>query len=209
MSGDDAHISFEALVDLAEDRLPATYVAAVRAHVAVCRSCSENLAWIEATTGLMRTDEMEDAPVYVVAQAVRALRDHAPAVPTAPEPAGVFQRIRAMLEFDSGTMAPAAELRSGQTLTRQVLFSAGDHDIDLRVTRVGDRWEVSGQVLGDCEAGTVRLAGGDLEVEADIDDLCEFRLQPVPAGVYTLFAQFSGLDVEVPDLTIGEGRGSS
>jgi hypothetical protein len=98
---------------------------------------------------------------------------------------------------------PAYGVRSGQSAARQMLYSAGDNDLDLRVTPSGEAWVVSGQVLGsECAGGQVRLQSETDETAAPLNELCEFTLPPVPSGSYTLRVRFKDMEVEVPDLEL-------
>jgi hypothetical protein len=98
----------------------------------------------------------------------------------------LLRRVVAALSFDSMQPGLAYGVRSGQAAARQMLYSAGDNDLDLRVQPVGDAWVVSGQVLGACTGGRVELKGTDAEVSAVLNELCEFTLPGVAAGDYTL-----------------------
>lgn len=194
------HIPFARLADLVEGRLAAEDARAARAHLAECADCSEQSARLERLTTLMRTDTSEDAPRDVLSNAVRLFRASRPE--GAP---GLLRRVVAALTFDSSTLTPAFGVRSGQAApARQLLFSAGDFDVDLRLAPGGDGWTVSGQVLGPCAGGEVEAAagGGEAAARAALNDLCEFTLAPVPEGVYTLRLRVGEVEVEIPELSL-------
>jgi hypothetical protein len=50
--------------------------------------------------------------------------------------------------------------------------------------------------------GNVALHGSDIALEADLNELHEFTLPPVPAGSYTLTLHTGELDIEIPELEI-------
>jgi hypothetical protein len=110
------------------------------------------------------------------------------------------RQILAQLTFDSFTTSPAFGVRSGPSVARQVLYAAGEIDLDLRLAPDDGRWLISGQILGDCAAGEVELTGcTEAEaVRAPLDELCEFTLPPVPPGGYGLLVRFGDVEVEVP-----------
>jgi hypothetical protein len=207
MSGEETHISFETLVALLDGNLPASQAAMVQSHLATCSRCAGDLEWIRQTTALMSSDDLVDAPVGVVARALRAFQVAEQPVRFVPS-AGPMERLVALLQFDSGHMTPAAGLRSGQEDVRQMLYSTDLVDIDLRITAAGELWVVSGQLLGECESGTVRLGGDTVSVEAEVDEYCEFHLSPVRSGEYLLTVRFNDVEVTVPHLRIGEARGT-
>lgn len=193
------HLPLERLADLAEGRLPADDRAHALSHLSDCRRCSAKLSSLEKVVALMRTDEGEDAPAAVLAGAVSLFRRRAAAA----EPS-LARRLVAALTFDSLSMTPAYGVRSGAGAARQLLFSAGENDVDLRVSASGDEWVVSGQLLGrDCAGGRVELEGSSGKAGVSLDAQCEFTLPPVPAGVYNLTLSFAGVEVVVPEVELG------
>jgi hypothetical protein len=83
-----------------------------------------------------------------------------------------------------------------------MLFSAGELDVELRVSPHGDSFEIAGQVLGPCAGGLVELRGPGNAVEASLNELCEFALPPVPSGTYTFALRLDDADVEVDGLQL-------
>ena len=196
------HISFARLADLAEGRLSPDEAAGARAHLADCTSCAGQAAQLEHLTALMRADSSEDAPAELVAGVVRMFR--ARKAQSAEEP-GLLRRLVAALTFDSSSLTPAFGVRSGQAApARQMLFSAGDLDVDLRLAQGQQGWTVSGQVLGPCAGGAVELldAQGSAAAGAALNELCEFALAPVAEGVYTVRLRFDETEVEIPELSL-------
>jgi hypothetical protein len=195
------HIPFERLVDLAEGRLAPDDS---RAHLDACAACAGRLAQVGHVTGLMRADTSEDAPRDVFAGAVTLFGARPVRVSAA---AGLLRRVIASLSFDSGSQTPAFAVRSGQPgASRQLLFSAGDVDVDLRLAPAAEGWAVSGQVLGECGGGgwaELGVAEGEGEAaRARLNELCEFALPNVPAGSYTLRLRLDDLLVEIPNLDL-------
>jgi hypothetical protein len=193
------HLRFAKLADLAEGRLSPDEREDSLEHVSACSRCSAKLNRLEQVIGLMRTDEGVDAPPALVSHAINLFRSRAIA---SSEPS-LVKRVLAALSFDSLQMSPAFGVRSGQPAARQLLFSAGENDLDLRVTPSNDAWIVSGQVLGSqCAGGQVELEGSGLTSRAELNEQCEFRLPPVPAGSYQLRLRLGLTEVEVPELEL-------
>lgn len=193
------HIPFARLADLVEGRLTGEDYGAARAHLEECAACSEQSAQLARLTTLMRADVSADPPRDVLTNAVglfrarRASREESP---------GLLRRVVAALTFDSSSLTPAFGVRSGlASPARQLLFSAGDFDVDLRLAAGGEGWTVSGQVLGPCAGGEVEVEGA-LSARASLNDLCEFTLPPVPEGVYTLRLRVDEVEVEIPELSL-------
>jgi hypothetical protein len=194
------HLPFEKLADLAEGRVPPEERVEALAHAAACPRCDAKLTELRRVVGLMRADESMDAPQELLASAVNMFRARRAAAPTKPS---LVERIVAALSFDSLQMRPAYGVRSGQPAARQLLYSAGESDIDLRVAPSGDDWVVSGQVLGaDCAGGEVELKGASGAARVTLNEQCEFRFPPRPSGTYSLRLRLGNTEVEVPELEL-------
>lgn len=195
------HIPFERLADLVEGRLPVDEAQGAREHLGACASCSDQAAQLGRVTQLMRADTSEDAPRDLIFNAVSAFRAR-PAAAMAP---GILRRVVAALTFDSGQQAPAFGVRSARNAAaQQLVFSAGDFDVDLRLAASGEGWTVSGQVLGPCVGGEVELGGdgGAASTRAALNELCEFALPPVPEGSYALRFRLGDMEVEIRELIL-------
>ncbi len=189
------HLSLEHIMDFAEGRLASEAEANAQTHISGCKRCTGELLETQRIMHLMRTDDLEDAPPHVIARAVRLMRSKQA------EPS-LLRRVTARLNFDSFASQPAFGMRSGQPTARQMLFNADDHDLDVRIIPSGDAWSVAGQVLGPSTNGQVALRG-ITTVEAQINELSEFALPPVPAGTYTLDLRVGDIAIEIPDLELG------
>lgn len=197
MSITSPHIPFARLIDFVEERLTSNERAAMEPHISACRQCGDLVSRLEQTLAMMRIDLSEDAPPYAINRAVSLIRERAKPV------SSVFRRIVATLKFDSMQLTPALGVRGSATFERQLLFSAGDNEIQLEVAQAGEAWAVSGQVVGPCEGGWVELKGPAATANAVLNELCEFTLPPVPEGGYALTLRLSDVELEVTDLKLG------
>lgn len=194
------HISFELLADLADKRVSPAELEPLLAHLQACADCSRNWQKLLHLVGLMRTDDSMDAPQPLIARALNIFQRQ-PREETAT--ASLFKRFVAALSFDSLSAEPAFGLRSGQTGSRQLIFNAEDIDIDLRISPLGDRWNVSGQVLGsECAGGEVQLQSGTEDESAQLNELCEFSLRPVTSGLYRMRLRLKDVEVEFPEIEL-------
>lgn len=194
-----SHISHARLVDWVDGRLPPGEQPAVAAHLAACARCRGQAARITRLLAAMRGDDSQDAPPALIARAVQLFHSRA----AEPAPA-LLQRLTAVLRFESSPLTPAFGLRGASEQTRQLLFAAGDYDIDLRIVPNGSEWQVSGQVLGEeLGAGAAELAGAEATRQTAIDTLSAFSLPPAPAGRYTLTLAWPALTIAVDDLRLG------
>ena len=122
--------------------------------------------------------------------------------------------ITAVLSFDSWAESAMAQgVRSADSPTRHLLYSAAGRDVDLRILFKADAYSISGQVLGPDEAGIVELSTQALAVEGtqrdhgarvtELNTLGEFRIEGVPQGCYRLTLRLGGDDIELPLLDVG------
>jgi hypothetical protein len=199
------HIKFAELTDYAEGRVASDIRAKMDIHLSSCDRCSGELAEVRQIVTLMQTDSSEDAPRYARLSAVDLFRSRARTKETSKETTkeSPLRRVLAKLVFDSLQPAFAAGLR-GSGGARQLLFEAGDNELHLEIGAIGDDWQITGQVVGPCEEGNVILEAGSRRAEANLDDLCEFGLPPQPAGVYALRLTLGGLELVIPELTLGD-----
>lgn len=194
MSNTFKRLSFEQLLDLAEQTSSPEERTALRAKLH-----PDDLAtftWLEHTLPLMRTDTSFDAPPEVIARAARLIRPVAP--PRAPS---LRERVLAVLQFDS-RQRPTYGIRSGFSSTHQLIYSAGEHDVDLRMTPSGAEWHVSGQLLGPEQPGQVVLSGENLRVSVPLNQLAEFVLPPVAPGSYTLTLELPATEIVIDELNL-------
>lgn len=189
------HPDLTALTDLAEHRLKPDEGTLIAKHLADCAQCAKQYNELEHLVSLMRSDSSKDAPRDVIAMAINIF--------DRPRPVSVVRRLLAVLSFDSLQQAPAFGVRAGHTPSRQLLYSAENNDIDLRIVQHDINWVITGQVLGhDCARGIVELAGADVSHAIELNESCEFTLPAVPPGDYALRLYFPDLELEVPRLEL-------
>lgn len=141
-----------------------------------------------------------DAPEHVVQRAFEIWRPRV-------AKATMLGKVLATLKFDSKALSPMAlGVRSVSAAGRQMIFSAGERDFDVRISpnvSSGEpRWEVTGQVLGPDETGTVVLQGGGAEWLSPLNELSEFQFAGLPAGTYELSVSFDDSSVVLPAIEI-------
>lgn len=190
-------ITFEQLVDLAENRLAADEAADLRARIAADPAARAELQTITELIDLMRSDDSVAAPDHVINRALRLARR-----PSEPQAPALLERLVAVLRNDSWRQA-AAGLRSQQAWPRALLFSAGDYELDLQIVAHGELWQLRGQLLGPEATATVLLQGENGSSSAELNDLGEFVLPPVPTGRYRLLLVQDARKIVVPNLELG------
>lgn len=175
------HIAFAKLADVAEGRTTGEQRAVLEAHLGSCSKCSTELKKLQDVCELMKSDRSEDAPRDVLALARNIFKpgNLAPSL---------IRHIVAALTFDSSmNLTPAFGVRASASEARQLLYSAEERDVDIRIAALGDQWIVTGQLLGgDCSGAQIQAEGDSGSAQATLNDFCEFSLPPLPSGSYTL-----------------------
>jgi hypothetical protein len=188
------HIPLETLADIVEDRAKAGILQTAMAHVATCSACDDMLRRLRQLVIMMRTDTAADAPRDVLMSAISLF---------SPQTKRPLPRIIATLIFDSRKAGPAFGMRSLRMTSRQLLYSAPQADLDLRVAIQNEECVVAGQVIRDgCAGGLVEISGATGTAEASLNDLCEFKLPAIPVGNYSLRVRMSDVEIEIPELEL-------
>jgi hypothetical protein len=143
-----------------------------------------------------------DAPEHVIQRAFTLWKPK-----TAPAQQSLLSKIMAVLKFDSSAVSPMAlGVRSIGSPTRQMLFSAEGRDIDLRIAPrakgASRQWDITGQVLGPDDNGSVSLRGTNREWSANLNDLSEFHIEDIPEGEYQLMVLLNGSVIVLPEIKI-------
>lgn len=189
-----AHIEFETLVDIAEARATLEALQAAMQHLSNCSACADTLERLKETILLMKSDTADDVPPDVLVSALDVFQ---------PERQTTLPRFVAVLTFDSRNTTRALGMRSFHTASRQMLFSAQDTDVDLRIAVQNEECILTGQVIRqDCPGGRIRVAGTAGSAEAALNELCEFTLPALPLGTYSLIVRLHDIEIEIPELEL-------
>ena len=191
-----SHISLETLANIVEDRASSETRKTTMAHVATCSACNDSLRRLESLIHMMKSDRSADAPRDVLMSAIKILSSE-----TKP-----LRRIIATLIFDSRNSGPAFGMRSLHTASRQLLYSAQQTDLDLRITIQNEECIVAGQVIRDDAggrgSGRVEISGPTGSAEASLNELFEFTLPAIPVGNYSLRVRMVDVEIEIPELEL-------
>ena len=191
------HISLENLADIAEERdvsKTSETVEAAERHLALCATCAVTLQSLRRLVLLMKSDTAQDVPRDVLMSALSIFTP----VRTTP-----LRRIVAILSFDSRAAGPAFGMRSIYTPSRQLLYTAPETAVDLRVTVENGECQLAGQVIRDnCGGAQIELSSATGTVNTELNELCEFTFPPIPAGNYSLRVRMPDVEIEIPELEL-------
>lgn len=188
-----AHTSLETLADIAENRPAGPALKAAMAHVATCSACDDILSRLRHLVLTMKSDRAADAPRDVLQSAINIFSPSQ----------SPLRRVVAILTFDSRSAGPAFGMRSLHTASRQMLYSAQETDVDLRITVQNDECIIAGQIICDgCAGGVVQISGASGSSETSLNELCEFTLPAVPVGNYSLTVRMLDVEIVIPELEL-------
>jgi hypothetical protein len=188
------HIAIGTLANIADDRATSEVREVAMAHIRTCSTCHETLRQLQQLILMMKSDSTPDAPRDVLTSAVN-IYSQEQRVP--------LRRIIALLIFDSRNAGPAFGVRSLPAASRQMLYSAEEIDLELRITVQNDECILAGQVIGEgCAEGQVEISGVAGRLKATLNEICEFTLPPIPMGNYSLTIRMLDREIEIPELEL-------
>ena len=154
-----------------------------------------NENFINKIVSLMETDSSVDAPADSVKWAKNIFRTRAV------EPKkSLVQKVLAVLQMDlSPNKAVFGERSASGASARQMLFSAGEIGVDLRIAETEKGFNLRGQILGEGFANCVVKLG---EFETKSNDLSEFSFTEIPSGKYDLTLQTGETEIVIENLEI-------
>jgi hypothetical protein len=149
---------------------------------------------------LMQADDSADAPADAVKWTKNLFRARAV------EPKkSLVERVLGVLQVDlAPNKAVFGERSASAQQTRQMLFSAGDNQIDLRIAKVNKGFKVNGQILGEDLAGAeVKLFDAKKAFTVKSNELSEFSFEKISKGTYTLSLIFKDKEIIIENIKIG------
>jgi hypothetical protein len=203
---------FGRLVDWVEGRLSVAEAQVLAAEVAADARLQAEVAWLRRFGQARAAVRLATPPVAVRAGLVAQFSDY---VGTR-RPAGLVQRLLALLTFDSGAQLGLAGVRSAATQgqERQLIFSSEAAEVALNILPEsgGQGMRLTGQVFpgegSEGEIYSVQLLREAQEVALTLsDELGEFGFEEVPAGSYELVVSGEMMEVGGPAGARGGGGG--
>ncbi|HZI51765.1 MAG TPA: hypothetical protein VFE29_08070 [Terriglobia bacterium] len=187
------HLTVEEALDLIEKRALPDQVSFWNSHILTCSDCAAQLQTWQALRNLLSRENLEDAPRSVISTANAIFE---------PRPAGrSIREVIASAIFDSSSQPALAGAR-GSAGTRQLLFSADEFDIHLRILVRGTQRRITGQLLSreknrDVKGTQVHLVQQGKCVETtEVDRFGEFEFHEVPEGPLDLEVELTHLRIK-------------
>jgi hypothetical protein len=156
---------------------------------------------------LRRSAQIKEPPDWLVSS-VREMWINRPKQQSSSlQQVSVVERILGVLKFDSAFLTPSAMgIRSASSGLRQLLFSAGNCDVDLRVIQktnsTGRSWQITGQVLGPHTKGEILVQDGSGDRRSAIDEFGEFNVESLTDGIYTVMVDLEKTSIVLPQFEL-------
>jgi hypothetical protein len=149
---------------------------------------------------LMQADDSADAPEDAVRWSKNLFRAR-----VAEPKKSLVQKVLAVLQMDLSPDRAAFGERSGAlSAVRQMLFTAGDNQIDLRIAKENKGFKVTGQILGAHFAGAeLKLFNESKNFTAKSNELGEFSFEKISKGQYTLSLILKDKEIVIENIEIG------
>jgi len=146
---------------------------------------------------LMESDDSVDAPMESITWAKNLYR-------TRQKKPFLIKRFVASLQMDIPAGKPAFGERSRSAgSSRQMLFNAGEHAIELRISSESSHVSMNGQVLGDGFAGAeFAVSSGALQRTMTLGRMSEFEMLDLPKGFYTLTIRSQEKEIVIENVDI-------
>jgi len=164
-------------------------------HLAACSMCSNELDMLQGFSESLKRPHLENAPEAMLASAVSLFQKPR----NTAEPSRI-RRVLANLTFDSFAQ-PAFGGARGEAATRQVVLSAEEFDIHVRVWATEQSRELLGQIQPRGTKTFIETArlhllhNGERVSSAEVNELGEFHFKYVPEGGLSL-------QIDLPHLTV-------
>jgi hypothetical protein len=150
----------EQLFALTQNYLSAEQVKQIRGHLHEgCESCRQYLDKIQTTLAAAASREPVGLPDWLLDQAMNLLASH-----VRPTGESRLERIPAILLVDSYSEGPLVGFRSAGAMPRQMLYRAGDYNVNLAITCTG-------------RAQGIDIMGQPIPLRSDVDMLAEAEVE--------------------------------
>jgi hypothetical protein len=183
------HITVENLINYIEDHVSDVEKSTLESHVTACGDCAELKQEFQALIHRLKEDASFEPPADLVQWSINLFRPLA-------QPQGATSGLRkyiASLVFDTYDQPMLAGVRRVGAPPRQLLFRAGDVDVDVKIESMeaNDRITLVGQVLSNTDKffdnTPVKLEShGIVRYRTRTNVVGEFSFDEVPKDTYHL-----------------------
>jgi hypothetical protein len=193
------HLEFEKLVKNFEGLLPLAEEQKISGHLRKCAECAALAAKLESFFDYVQKSGQNEQVSQ--ADTARLLNIFKPPKVVSPPPS-FGQRLLAGLVFDDWQTALGERFAAADS--RNLLYRAGEFEIDLRLLFTGGKCLLSGQVFPACRqpASAEIFSGEVVREKVFLNDYCEFVFPPLKEGIYSFRFESGGNIIEIENLSL-------
>ncbi|HQX55873.1 MAG TPA: carboxypeptidase-like regulatory domain-containing protein [Pyrinomonadaceae bacterium] len=173
------HIELPQFLDSFDGVSPATLNNSIADHIALCPDCSGTYHKLIDLYAYPRPVASEIVPQAATARILNIFQRR----PQSQEPAKLVINIASLIFDDWQTLVH--ERFSGFD-SRQLLFQAGEFEIDIRIDISGSTCALAGQIFPELADALIKVESGQYVREVQTSSFGEFYLDSLPVGEYTL-----------------------
>lgn len=193
------HPEFEKLVRSFEGLLSISEEQEISSHLRACALCGAQARKLESFFGYASADKHEPVSQADTARLLNIFRPEKSA--SSSENESFVERLLANLVFDDWQTALGERFVADDS--RQLLYRAGQFEIDLRLHFADGKCVVSGQVFPDCgKLGSAEIFSETTSEKVFLNDYCEFVFPPFQEGIYNFRIDSSGKLIEIENLSL-------
>ena len=181
------HLTVETLINRIENKADDTSLEAVRQHLSTCEKCQSKGDEFSELLSFLNNDSANEPPAELLEWGIQLFQ---PVLSPAEGKVSKVLRV-ARRVFDSFEQPAPVGIRHVGSVPRQLLFRAGEVDVDIRIEVGDDRVTLAGQVLSESESffenTPVRLEShGVTRYRTQTNPVGEFSFDEVPQDTYHL-----------------------
>ncbi len=193
---------FVTLIDYVDGQLVSEIRAEWEEHLSSgCKNCNDTLQWYAQVKQIAALGSLASPPTAAVQAAYKIFTD---AQKPAEKPTGILEKLWAVLCFDSFQQPQLVGARNAQTTTRQLLFRAGNYDIDLMMELTStEALCLRGQIISQVTSAAEQIYSVTLRDESKAvvtsksNDIGEFFFAQLPPQNYQMYITASGTEIYI------------
>lgn len=194
-------VACEQLLSLVQGALPASEAQPIHAHLGCCETCRQLLAQLQRIVAAADRRELLAPPAWLTRSVQRLF-----AWRLGSQSANQTEQAPALLLVDSWADERLLGFRGADAMSRQMLYRAGQYDIDLLfdyhegrqgVAIIGQSLPLEAEGVPLCGAPVRLLQGDRIVLDTRMNEWGEFVMDGVPEGIYTLSFELGGRQVIV------------
>jgi hypothetical protein len=171
------HVSAEELIEYVDGHISGTSSGEMEHHLSQCGECAELKQEIQGLVLQLQAEASYEPPADLVQWGIRLFQPL-----SQPSTGDKLRKMVATLVFDTFDQPMLAGVRRAGTAARQLLFRAGDVDVDVKIESVesNERITLVGQVLA---TGAKFLENTPVKLESH--GMTRFRTMTNPVGEFS------------------------